>query len=216
MRHLYVLKRGDAIGKSKILKCKPFKPKNPQCFYSEPNILTLLRLVLSFTFFILAIIKSNPTYNFIGLGIHWLGDVLDGFYARKFKQETILGAEIDIIADRVEIFFFYLIFLHFHPQLFLPVAIYLFNFAFVDFYLSYQFLKYDIISPIYFHKVDKTVYILNFSACGRFCNSTVVTLILIFLPQLQIVATLFASILIGVKTFSIYLLNRKRLAFKKI
>lgn len=192
------------------LKCQPFKPKKPQCFYSEPNIITLLRLVFSLAFFILAIIKTNPAYNFIGLAIHWLGDVLDGFYARKFKQETVLGAEIDIIADRVEILFFYLIFLHFHPQLFLPVAIYLVNFAFVDFYLSYQFLKYDIISPVYFHKVDKTVYILNFSPGGRFCNSTIVTLILIFLPQLQIIATVFGIILIGVKLFSIHLLNKKR------
>lgn len=198
------------------MKCQPFKPKDPQCFYSEPNILTLIRLVLSLSFFILAIIKRNPTYNFIGLGIHWFGDVLDGVYARKFKQETILGAEIDIIADRVETLFFYVNFLYFRPQLFLPAAIYLVDFAFVDFYLSYQFLKYDIISPNYFYKVDKTVYLLNYSPVGKFCNSAVVTLILIFLPQLQIIAAIFASILIGIKTYSIHLLNKKRLVDKKI
>lgn len=198
------------------MKCQPFKPKDPQCFYSEPNILTLIRLVLSLSFFILAIIKRNPTYNFIGLGIHWFGDVLDGVYARKFKQETILGAEIDIIADRVETLFFYVNFLYFRPQLFLPAAIYLVDFAFVDFYLSYQFLKYDIISPNYFYKVDKTVYLLNYSPVGKFCNSAVVTLILIFLPQLQIIAAIFACILIGIKTYSIHLLNKKRLVDKKI
>lgn len=198
------------------MKCQPFKPKDPKCFYSEPNILTLIRLVLSLSFFILAVVKRNPTYNFIGLGIHWFGDFIDGVYARKFKQETILGAEIDIIADRVETIFFYVNFLYFRPQLFLPVAIYLVDFAFVDFYLSYQFLKYDIISPNYFYKVDKTVYLLNFSPVGKFCNSTVVTLILIFLPQLQIIAAIFACILIVVKTFSIHLLNKKRLADKKI
>ena len=198
------------------MKCQPFKPKDPKCFYSEPNILTLIRLVLSLSFFILAVVKRNPTYNFIGLGIHWFGDFIDGVYARKFKQETILGAEIDIIADRVETLFFYVNFLYFRPQLFLPVAIYLADFAFVDFYLSYQFLKYDIISPNYFYKVDKTVYLLNFSPLGKFCNSTVVTLILIFLPRLQIIAAIFACILIVVKTFSIHLLNKKRLADKKI
>jgi len=198
------------------LKCKPFKPKDPHCFYSEPNILTLIRLISSLIFFILAITKMNPSYNYIGLGIHWLGDVVDGFYARKFKQETILGAEIDIIADRVETLFFFVNFLHFRPQLFLPVALYLLDFAFVDFYLSYQFLKFNIISPNYFYKVDKTVYLLNFSRLGKFCNSTVVTLILIFLPRLQIIAIIFASILIGVKTFSIHLLNKKRLIGKKI
>jgi len=158
----------------------------------------------------------NPTYNFIGLGIHWFGDVLDGMYARKFKQETILGAEIDIIADRVETLFFYINFLHFHPSLFLPVAIYLIDFAFIDFYLSYQFLKYDIISPNYFYKVDRTVYRLNFSPVGKFCNSTVVTLIVIFLPQLQILAAIFAIMLIVVKIFSIHLLNKKRKIDKKV
>lgn len=194
------------------MKCRPFKPKEPYCFYSEPNILTVLRLALSLIFFTLAITQANPTYNFIGLGIHWLGDVLDGFYARKFKQETILGAEIDIIADRVGTLFFYINFLYFRPALFLPAAVYLIDFAFVDFYLSCQFLKYDIISPNYFYKVDRTVYLLNFSPVGKFCNSTVVTLILIFLPKLQVIATLFAALLIGVKTFSIRLLNKRRIS----
>ena len=198
------------------MKCQLFKPKDPRCVFSEPNVLTLVRLIASLVFFILAITKMNPAYNFIGLGIHWLGDVSDGFYARRFKQETILGAEIDIIADRIETLFFYINFLHFRPSLFLPVALYLIDFAFVDFYLSYQFLKYDLISPNYFYKVDRTVYLLNFSPVGKFCNSAVVTLILIFQPQLQILATIFASLLIGVKSFSIHLLNKRKLAGKKI
>lgn len=158
----------------------------------------------------------NPTYNFIGLAVHWFGDVADGFYARRFKQETILGAEIDIIADRIETLFFYVNFLHFQPTLYIPVAIYLLDFAFVDFYLSYQFLKYNIISPNYFYKVDQTVYILNFSPVGKFCNSTVVTLILIFLPKLQVIASIFAVLLIVVKSYSIFLLNKNSLTGKKI
>jgi CDP-diacylglycerol--glycerol-3-phosphate 3-phosphatidyltransferase len=198
------------------LRCPPFKPKDPHCFYSEPNILTCLRLALSLVFFTLAAIKASPAHNFIGLAIHWSGDVLDGFYARRLKQETILGAEIDIIADRIETLFFYINFLRFQPALFLPVLVYLIDFAFVDFYLSYQFLKYDIISPNYFYKVDRTVYQLNFSPGGKFCNSTVVTLILIFAPRWQIPAAVVALTLIGVKTFSIHLLNKKRIIDKKI
>lgn len=187
-----------------------FKPRTSDSFYSEANIITLVRLAGSLAFFALAIIKQSPTYNFIGLGVHWFGDVLDGLCARKCKQETILGAEIDIIADRVETLFFYIIFLHFHPNLIVPAVIYILDFAFVDFYLSYQFLKYGIISPNYFYKVDQTVYVLNYSPVAKFCNSTVVTLILIFLPQLQILAAFFASGLIAVKTFSIFLLNKKK------
>jgi CDP-diacylglycerol--glycerol-3-phosphate 3-phosphatidyltransferase len=198
------------------LSVQPFKPKDPQSFYSESNLITLIRLGASLTFFTLAIVKANPTYNYIGLAIHWLGDIADGVYARKLKQETILGAEIDIIADRVETLFFYIIFLFFRPYLFLPAVVYVINFAFVDFYLSYQFLKFDIISPNYFYKVDRTVYLLNYSPLAKFCNSTVVTLILIFLPQLQIIALFFALILIAVKGFSIHLLNKRKRVGKKV
>lgn len=189
---------------------QPFRPKPPGSFYSEPNIITLIRLVLSLGFFITALRTGQELYNFIGLGVHWLGDVLDGFYARRFKQETVLGAEIDIIADRVEILFFYLIFLTFHPGLYLAVVIYVLDFAFVDFYLSYQFQKYDIISPNYFYKVDRTVYRLNYSPGGKFINSTVVTLILIFLPRLHWLAGLIALGLIVMKLYSINLLNKRR------
>lgn len=192
-----------------------FKPRPPASFFSIPNIITLCRLGLSLSFFVLAIQRMNPTYNFIGLGIHWFGDVLDGMFARTFKQETIVGAEIDIIADRVEMLFFYAIFLMFNPSLFLPVVIYMIDFAFVDFYLSYQFIKYDIISPNYFYKVDPTVHTLNFSNVGKFCNSTVITLLLIFLPQMQLVTAFLAAVLIGIKSYSIYLLNKKKIIGKK-
>ncbi len=191
-------------------KIRIFQSRTPGSFYSEANIITLLRLGGSLAFFSLAILKQSPTYNFIGLGVHWFGDVLDGFCARKCKQETLLGAEIDIIADRVETLFFYIIFLHFHPDLIVPAVIYILDFAFFDFYLSYQFLKYDIISPNYFYKVDRTIYRLNYSPAAKFCNSTVVTLILIFLPRLRILAAFFASGLVAVKIFSIYSLNKKK------
>jgi len=188
------------------LKFKLGKSLDPTSFYSEANILTLIRIVLSLVFFILAILEKSFTYCFIGFLIHWIGDFIDGFYARKLKQETILGAEIDIIADRLEIIFFYVVFLHFRPNLYLPAALYLIDYAFVDFYLSYQFIKYDIISPNYFYKVDKTVYLLNYSPGGKFSNSSVVTLALIFLPQLSVFVSIYATILIAVKSYSVYLL----------
>ncbi len=185
------------------------KRLDPRSFRSWPNLITLIRLVASLIFFSLAAIKSNPNLNFIGLGLHWAGDVADGLLARRIKQETILGAEIDIIADRLESVFFYLNFLRFNPHLFLPIIIYLIDFAFIDFYLSYQFIKYPIISPNYFYLVDRRVYLYNFSPFAKFCNSTVVALLLIFAPQWQILATLFAFGLIMVKMRSIFWLREK-------
>lgn len=192
------------------MKFRLGKPLDPNSFYSEANIITLIRLVSSLFFFMLAIIHKNPTYNYIGFVIHWLVDFLDGLYARKLNQETILGAEIDIIADRFEILFFYVIFLHFRPYLFLPAALYLINYAFIDFYLSYQFIKFDIISPNYFNKVDKTVYLLNYSPGGKFSNSSVVTLSLIFLPQYGDTIAIYACGLIAVKSYSVWRLYELR------
>jgi len=180
------------------------KPVAPQSLYSEANILTLIRLILSLVFYILAILKRNPGYNYIGFIVHSIGDFIDGFYARKFKQETLFGAELDIIADRLEMIFFYFIFLHFRPYLFLPVAMFLVNYAFVDFYLSYQFVKYDIISINYFYKVDRLIFLLNFSNAAKLINATFVALLLIFLPQLSTLVTIFAMLLIAVKSYSIY------------
>ena len=150
-------------------------------------------------------------YNFVGLGVHWVGDFLDGWYARTFHQETVLGAEMDIIADRVETLFFFTNFIRFHPGLYLPVLVYVLDFAFVDFYLSYQFVKFDIISINYFYKVDRRVHALNFSPVGKFVNSTIVPLILILVPVLWPVALVLAAALVGVKIYSSSLLWRKRL-----
>ena len=85
------------------------KPLDPQCFYSEANILTLIRLVHSLALFILAILKENPPYNFIGFLVPGIGDFIDGYYACIIKQQIIICAEIDIIADRLKIIFFYII-----------------------------------------------------------------------------------------------------------
>jgi len=198
----------QTIIKNESRKLKLFKPLAPERYYSEANFITYLRLVFSLFFFLLSILKANPLYLFIGFGIHWIGGFIDGFYARQFKQETIFGAELDVIADRLEIIFFYVNFLYFRPYLFLPVTLYLIDYAFIDFYLSYQFIKYNIISPNYFYKVDKIVYLLNYSPGGKFSNSSVVTLMLIFLPQFHIVVTVIACILIGVKSYSIYRLSK--------
>jgi CDP-diacylglycerol--glycerol-3-phosphate 3-phosphatidyltransferase len=186
------------------------KPKNADSVYSEANIITLIRLLSSIPFFVLALKTQREMYNFIGLGIHWVGDWLDGVWARKLSQETILGAEIDIIADRVEMLFFFLNFLYFHPHLYVPIVLFILDFAFVDFYLSYQFVKFDIISPNYFYKVDRRVYLLNFTRPAKSINSSLVAVLLIFLPSLPWLATASAGALIVVKTYSVHLLNKKR------
>ncbi len=192
------------------LKNELFGPRHPKSVFSIPNIITLLRFALSLTFFILAIYKMDITYNYVGLTIHWLGDVADGWYARFFKQETIVGAEMDLIAVRVEILFFFVIFLVFNPQLYLPVTIYIFNFAFLDFFLGYQFNKFNIISINYFYKIDPVVHKWNFSNLAKLFNSTVVIFLLILLPKLWLLTIVLAVSLVGIKSYSIYRILKLR------
>jgi CDP-diacylglycerol--glycerol-3-phosphate 3-phosphatidyltransferase len=182
---------------------QPFGPQDPGSKYSIANFVTIIRLVVSLNFFALAVVHNSPTYNYIGFFFHWLVDFIDGLCARKLKQETILGAEMDIIVDRVEILFFFVNLFHFKPELVPAGSLYLIDYAFVDFYLSFQFNKYGIISPNYFNQVDRTIYLLNYSPAGKFCNSSVPTLMLIFLPGLHPLAGFLACILIGVKVFSV-------------
>ncbi len=200
-----------------------------ESFCSEANIITCLRLIGSLCCFVVAAVTSNYTLNIIGFLIHWIGDYIDGWYARRLKQETVFGAEIDLIADRLELIFFYVNFLHFRPYLYLPIVLYLIDYAFVDFYLSYQFNKFGIISPNYFFKVNQTVYFFNYSPGGKFVNSSVISILLIvlphfgvgvhtFVPFFQIIVSLLAILLIAVKSWSIYTLcqNKDPLAQRRL
>lgn len=76
-----------------------------------PNILTLFRLILSplaLPLLLVYLLPLNTTYTngflavlFIIFG---LTDFFDGYFARRYKQESRLGAMLDPIADKFLIF----------------------------------------------------------------------------------------------------------------
>ena len=64
------------------------------------NLLTILRLAV-IPFFIVALVYNQPKLAcllFLAAGIT---DILDGFIARYFKQQTALGAFLDPAADKL-------------------------------------------------------------------------------------------------------------------
>ena len=68
-----------------------------------PNLLSLLRLALVPLFLVL-ILNGRNLEAIIVLAVASITDYLDGYFARKLKQETRLGQLLDPAADRLYIF----------------------------------------------------------------------------------------------------------------
>ena len=175
--------------------------------YTAANCATLIRTVIGGACFYMAFANHSEVWNYAGLLTHWILDVADGNLARSLKQETISGAQFDILTDRLLITFFYLNYLVFHPTNLLIVILFLLEFTLLDHYLSNQFLNWGILSPNYFYQVDRLIWNLNWSAPGKFINSGMVTILLIttntVIPMLIVVL-----LLIAVKVFSFARLQR--------
>jgi len=77
--------------------------------------------------------------------------------------------------------------------------------------LSYQFIKFDLISVDFFYLVDQKVFKFNFSQPGKLVNSTVIPLLLIFLPQLWPLTLILTAGLIWIKIDSILILRKKKI-----
>ena len=147
--------------------------------FNWPNAITVVRVIVGLFVFGLAASSTNSLWSFAGLGLHWVLDGLDGYLARSLKQETRFGAQIDIIADRAMVSFFYIIYLRAHPSFLVPIVGYLVVYGFIDQYLSNQYANWGLLSPNYFYQVNRRIWLLNWSTPGKFVNSGMFTILLL-------------------------------------
>jgi len=171
------------------------------------NLVTAIRLITGVIIFAYAAVNRDETWNFVGLGVYWVLDVLDGFLARRLDQETRLGAQMDILADRVLVAFFYLNYATLYPSLIVPVAMFLFQFMGIDQYLSLQFMRWSIKGPNEFYLVDRKIWMWNWSVGGKLLNSGVVTCVLV-LTKSPIMGSLVCGAIIVLKVWSAILMYR--------
>ncbi len=173
------------------------------------NGVTMLRLLGGLVVFAIAAVGHSELLTFVGLGVYWALDVVDGFLARRLDQETRIGAQLDILADRVLVAFFYLDYAFLYPALIVPVAMFLFQFMGIDQYLSNQFMRWPIKSPNHFAVVDRTIWRWNWSAPGKLLNSAVVTAVLV-LTKSPVLGSITCAAILAIKVWSVVLLSRLR------
>jgi CDP-diacylglycerol--glycerol-3-phosphate 3-phosphatidyltransferase len=147
--------------------------------WTGATVITFARTIASFVLCLVGIWQEELVWLVAGLGVYWVGDMADGAYARRFDCETRIGGVMDMLCDRLNCAAFYLGFAALQPEMILPVAVYLFEFLVIDFFLSLAFLAWPLRSPNYFYVVDERIYRWNWSKPAKAVNSSLFAVLLL-------------------------------------
>ena len=143
------------------------------------TVITAVRTVASVVLAALAAHQESLTLLVVALAVYWVGDMLDGLYARVRDCETRIGAVLDILCDRFNAAAFYLGLAWLQPDLSPAIFVYLAEFMVVDCFLSIAFLAWPIRSPNYFFVVDRTIWLWNWSKPAKAVNSALFAVLLL-------------------------------------
>lgn len=150
----------------------PPAPGWPGPFRTVPNLVTLARTLGAVVLGIGALAQHDVVLLVGAYVVYWLGDMLDGWTARRLGQETRAGALLDIVADRVSTTVLCSGLVVLAPDA-APVAVlFLLSFTVLDTMLSSAFLCWPILGPNDFHQVDRRVWALNWSPLAKAVNTT--------------------------------------------
>ena len=171
----------------------------PDRIYADPSterlltgatVITFIRTLVTLALSMWGAYEESLTLLVSGLVVYWVGDTLDGEWARRFDCETRIGGVVDMVSDRLSCGAFYVGLAWLQPAPFffsdepmeliaIPVAVYLFEFMVIDMYLSLAFLAWPIRSPNYFYVVDRRIYLWNWSRLGKAANSGLFAVLLL-------------------------------------
>jgi CDP-diacylglycerol--glycerol-3-phosphate 3-phosphatidyltransferase len=170
----------------------------PERIYADPaterlltgaTAITLIRTAATLALSLWGAYEESLTLLVAGLVTYWVGDTLDGEWARWRDCETRIGGVVDMVSDRLSCGAFYVGLAWLQPAPFfgdqpmelvaLPVGVYLFEFMVIDMFLSLAFLAWPIRSPNYFYVVDRRIYLWNWSRLGKAANSGLFAVLLL-------------------------------------
>ena len=141
------------------------------------------------------------------LVVYWVGDMLDGFYARVRDCETRIGAVLDILCDRLNAGAFYIGLAWLQPDLSPAIYVYFAEFMVIDCFLSIAFLAWPVRSPNYFFVIDRPIWLWNWSKPAKAINSALFAVLLLVTGWMW-VGLAIATALLALKCVSLARLMR--------
>ncbi len=175
--------------------------------WTGATVITAVRTVGSAGVAAWALHERSLTLLVVALGIYWVGDVLDGTWARVRGCETRIGAVLDIFSDRFNAGAFYIGLAWLQPELSPAIFVYLAEFMVVDTFLSIAFLAWPIRSPNYFYVVDRTIWRWNWSKPAKAVNSALFAVLLLVTGWMWLGLAI-ATALLALKCWSVVRLLR--------
>jgi phosphatidylglycerophosphate synthase len=136
-----------------------------------PNAVTIVRTVGAVAIGAYAVSSHSLLLLGIAYAVYWLGDMADGWVARRLDQETRIGAVLDIVSDRACTALLCVGLLAHLPVIWPVAVLFLLSFMVLDTMLSLAFLYWPLSSPNYFHLVDRRVWQLNWSPVAKAANT---------------------------------------------
>ncbi|MDZ5662835.1 CDP-alcohol phosphatidyltransferase family protein [Nocardioides sp. S-58] len=171
------------------------------------TVITGVRTAASVVLAALAAHQDSLELLVAALVVYWVGDMLDGFYARVRDCETRIGAVLDVICDRFNAAAFYIGLAWLQPDLSPAIFVYLAEFMVVDFFLSIAFLAWPVRSPNYFFVIDRPIWLWNWSKPAKAVNSALFAVLLLVTGWMW-VGLAIASALLVLKCVSLHRLVR--------
>ena len=150
------------------------RPEDP---WTVANQITVARTVGALAIGAVASTQRSLLLLAVAYAVYWVGDVLDGFVARRTDTCTRQGAVLDILCDRACCGMLATTYLALQPDAAWPITLFLLQFMVVDCVLSLGFLRWPILSPNDFWQVDRRLYRWNWSVVAKTTNTSALVLL---------------------------------------
>jgi phosphatidylglycerophosphate synthase len=165
------------------------------------NLVTVIRTLASIVLAMVGVCTDSLPLLVIGYLVYWIGDSADGTVARALKQETRYGAVFDVLSDRACTCILAVAYIAHDHGVVVPLTVFLLQFMVVDTLLTLSFLHWPLVSPNYFYRADRPIYLFNWSKTAKVTNTTAVVTLTAF--GLIIPATVLAAVVLVIKCGSL-------------